>query len=501
MTGAEQPYRVYVEQMQEGAVTVSSAGMILYCNRRFAEMVKRPLEKVISSHLSHYLPHSVWEHISGVFRENPGVIKQVAALHGSRQLDLPVNLTASRLPVDGQEIMCLVVTDLSGQKEAEAFRQGKELAEKASAAKDHFLAALSHELRTPLTPALMVATALEKDRSLPENVQHDIALIRRNVELEARLIDDLLDLTRIRHGKLTLNRSDIDMHMILNRAIEICQPDVLLKNQQLKVELHARKVGARGDAVRLQQVFWNVIRNAVKFTRETGSITISTSNAAGTNKIRVSITDTGIGFPPESASNLFQAFEQGGGHITHQYGGLGLGLVISRSIMEAHDGTIRAESPGPGRGAVFTLEFPLADPARTSPSQAPFLSSVPTPDPSISILLVEDHKDTRMSIQRLLEIAGHKVTSAASAHQALAFASADKFDLVVSDLGLPDQTGHELMTQLKSRHGLEGIALSGYGMEEDIERSRLAGFRDHLTKPVSFDQLKEMITQFSNHRK
>jgi PAS domain S-box-containing protein len=500
MAGAEQPYRVYVEQMQEGAVTVSSAGMILYCNHRFAEMVKQPLEKVISSNLSHYLPDSVWERISGVFGKNHDAIKQVAGLRRGRLVELPVNLTASRLPVEGQDMMCLVVTDLSTQKEVEEFRLGKELAEKASAAKDSFLAALSHELRTPLTPALMVATALEKDRTLPEKVQSDIALIRRNVELEARLIDDLLDLTRISHGKLTLQKSDADVHAVLSRAIEICQPDAQMKTQQLQIELAARKVSACVDVVRLQQALWNVIRNAVKFTGENGCISISTGNASG-DKIWVRIADNGIGFPPESAPKLFQAFEQGGGNITRQYGGLGLGLAISRSIIEAHGGTIQAESDGPGKGAVFTLEFPLAAPNRTSSSKDPFVRAARSSISSVRILLVEDHMDTRLSIQRLLEIAGHKVTPAASAHQALELASANKFDLVVSDLGLPDQTGHELMSQLRANHGLEGIALSGYGMEGDIERSRQAGFRDHLTKPVSFDHLKALIAQFSVQKK
>ena len=500
MAGAEQPYRIYLEQMQEGAVTVSSDGMILYCNQRFAEMVKGPLEKVISSNIDSYLTASVWSQISRVFQHRHEVIKLVADLRRNRLAELTVNLAASRMPVDGQEMMCLVVTDLSAQKEMEDFRIGKELAEKASAAKDNFLAALSHELRTPLTPTLMVATALEKDSSLPERFRSDIALIRRNVELEARLIDDLLDLTRISHGKLNLHKTEVDIHAIINQAVEICQSDFSVKNQQLKMELRAVHAVAHGDVVRIQQALWNVIRNAVKFTREHGIISIATGNI-GKTRIWVSIADSGIGFTPESAPALFQAFEQGGREITRQYGGLGLGLAITRSIIEAHDGTIKAESPGPGKGATFTLEFPLHRIESTSPSQDPLPETRKPINSAIRILLVEDHKDTRMSIQRLLEIAGHKVVPAASAGQALEIASQNAFDLVVSDLGLPDLTGHELMAQLRTRHGLHGIALSGYGMEEDLERSRQAGFRNHLTKPVSFEQLKGMITEFTNQKK
>jgi CheY-like chemotaxis protein len=345
----------------------------------------------------------------------------------------------------------------------------------------------------------MVATALEKDPTLPERIQRDIALIRRNVELEARLIDDLLDLTRISHGKLSLHKSDADLHHIVNCAVEVCLPDVRMKNLQLRVELNAHDVNVNGDVVRLQQAFWNVLRNAVKFTREHGIISI-TSGTTGENKIWVRIADSGIGFNPDSAPSLFQAFEQGGSAVTRQYGGLGLGLAITKSIVDAHDGSISAESAGPGKGATFTFEFPLDSAHRPQPVTNSPPAAGSTRGSKIRILLVEDHKDTRVSIQRLLEIAGHKVLAAAYATQALEIAAANEIDLVVSDLGLPDMTGHELMKQLRTVHGLSGIALSGYGMEEDVERSRLAGFQNHLTKPVSFEQLKTIIVEFARQK-
>jgi CheY-like chemotaxis protein len=313
------------------------------------------------------------------------------------------------------------------------------------------------------------------------------------------LIDDLLDLTRISHGKLSLQKTDADLHHIINSAVDVCLADIQMKNLQLKVELNAHNVNVHADVVRLQQAFWNVLRNAVKFTREHGIISI-TSGTTGENKIWVRVADSGIGFMPDSGPSLFQAFEQGGNAVTRQYGGLGLGLAISKSIVDAHNGSISAESAGPGKGATFTFEFPLA--------RMPFQKTIRhSPPPSaaganskIRILLVEDHKDTRVSIQRLLGIAGHNVLPAASGAEALAIAAANPIDLVVSDLGLPDMTGHELMKQLRSAHGLQGIALSGYGMEEDVERSRLAGFQNHLTKPVSFEQLKDVIAEFARQK-
>lgn len=498
LAGAEQPYRVYVEQMEEGAVTVSKDAVVLYCNRRFAEMAGLPLEKVISSDLREFISQESWDIIARVFSGDREAVKHETLLGRNGSEALPVNLAASYLPVENQSMICLVVTDLTSHREREIFRLGKEVAERASAAKDSFLAALSHELRTPLTPALMVAAALEKDPSLPEKIRADLGVIRRNVELEARLIDDLLDLTRISNGKLELQYGELNVHTILSRAIEICEPDALAKRQKIESKLAARQTTMEGDAVRLQQVFWNVIRNAVKFTSPEGEIRVCTRNDDAGN-ISVRMEDSGIGFEPESAPNFFQAFEQGGRHITRQFGGLGLGLAISRSIVEAHGGHIHAESPGIGRGATFVIELPLGrrNRRRDNPKPAAKPAATNGTGRSLRILLVEDHKDTRASIQKLLQHARHNVMAAGSAREALETAAANRFDLVISDLGLPDQSGHQLMRQLRQQFGLRGIALSGYGMEDDVAQSREAGFVHHLTKPISIDRLKELLSEFT----
>lgn len=492
LAGAEQPYRVYIERMQEGAVTVSADGLILYCNHRFAEMLGRPLEKVISSTICDYLSPEAWAHLGTIFTGGDDVVKYEALLQPRRGKPLPVNLTASHLRLDGPGMMCLVVTDLTEQKEQAAMRLAKELAEKANTAKDDFLAALSHELRTPLTPALMTATALEQDASLPEKFRGDIALIRRNVELEARLIDDLLDLTLISHGKLSLQHGEVDLHACLQRAVEIVATDAAAKGIALQADYAARQAHFSGDAVRVQQVCWNVLRNAVKFTPARGRIAIATGNDDNRG-VWVRITDTGIGFTPEQAGRIFQAFEQGGRDITRQFGGLGLGLAITRSIMGAHGGHIEAESSGLDQGATFILRFPLTTASR--PAARPTATAAGNPR-RLDILLVEDHKDTRQTIKRLLESSQHRVTAASDAQSALTLAAKGQFDLVISDLGLPDLTGHELMRLLRQRFSLTGIALSGYGMENDLEQSRAAGFRFHLTKPVSFEQLQNSVAAF-----
>lgn len=410
---------------------------------------------------------------------------------------LPATLTASRLSPDGPPIMCLVVTDLTAHKEKEDLRLAKEVAERSNTAKDDFLAALSHELRTPLTPALMAATVLEKDSGLPETARSDISLIRRNIELEARLIDDLLDLTLITHGKLSLQTDEINLHASLNRAIEICQGDARIKRLNIQMELNARQTLIVGDPVRVQQACWNVLRNAVKFTAERGTIAIVTGNDDH-NHVWVRVSDTGIGFTHEQAARIFDPFEQGGRHITRQFGGLGLGLAITRSIMHAHGGGIEAQSTGLNQGATFTLRFPLAKAAGKN-NEKP-AARTPAHPLGLNILLVEDHKDTRICIQRLLEANSHRVTSAGTAQDALGLAETSRFDLIISDLGLPDLSGYELMSRLHTRFNLPGIALSGYGMDADQVHSREAGFKYHLTKPVSFDRLKSFVAEFAASR-
>ena len=495
LTGAEQPYRIYVERMQEGAVTVSADALILYCNQKFADMMQVPLERVIGSQLTSHLNAEAWRKISGVLSDVPDdVVKHECALQRADGGTIPANLTANRLPQDDQKIMCLVVTDLTEQKKHEKIRMEKDVAEKASLAKDDFLAALSHELRTPLTPVLMTAMALGQNAALPQEIRDSLDLIRRNVELEARLIDDLLDLTRISRGKMELHLTKLDFHELIRRALEICRSEFSSKSQAITLKLDARHHQSEGDAVRLQQAIWNLVRNAIKFTPEKGSIVIRTRNASA-GKILFEVEDTGIGFEPDATEKLFQAFEQGGRQITRQFGGLGLGLAITRSIIHTHGGTIHAISQGPGSGATFTFEIPLTISRKTSANEPALNAEKPPKFSKKRILLVEDHKDTRTSLESLLQRAKHEVKSASTAKEALALAAENEFDLVISDIGLPDQSGLELMRQLKNKFNLKGIGLSGYGMEEDIAKSRAAGFIHHLTKPVRFHDLKQIIVE------
>jgi PAS domain S-box-containing protein len=495
LAGAEQPYRVYVEQMKEGAVTISAEGVILYCNSRFAEMIGQPLERVISSALLHYLSSEAWIEIARVFRDGMQSVKHESELRCTGHRVLPVNLTASRLPLEGQDVMCLVVTDLMMQKEQAELQLAKEVAEKANVAKDAFLAALSHELRTPLTPVLLSVGALENDRSFSAPLRQQFSMMRRNVELEARLIDDLLDLTRIARGKLALQTGDVDFRDVLSLAIDICRPEIDAKQQRFEVKVSATETKTIGDGVRLQQAIWNLIRNASKFTPPGGSLSVHMSNPAP-GALAVTVRDTGVGFDPKSSAKLFEAFEQGGKHITRRFGGLGLGLAITKSIVDAHGGRVWAVSAGADRGATFTLEVPLKPCTGQECPDVREPAAAPGQESGLRILFVEDHRDTRLSMEMLLRRQNHSVAAASTAQEALELASREKFDVVLSDLGLPDMSGIELMQQLRDRFGLRGVALTGFGMEEDVVRSRAAGFTHHITKPIRLDQLRRVLRDF-----
>lgn len=382
--------------------------------------------------------------------------------------------------------------DITDEKNAEIILQrAKNEAEEANRAKDRFLAMLSHELRTPLTPVLMTIAALRREPDLSDAIRRDLEVLQRNVELEALLIDDLLDLTRIAHGKLELHNDAVDVHATIEHALSISAGDITGKHIQVVERLEAREHHCWGDPARLQQVFWNLIKNSAKFTPEGGRLEISTRNNQD-HQIVIEITDTGIGIDPQLMPRIFDAFEQGGGVITSKFGGLGLGLAISKRVVDLHHGTIEARSAGPGCGATFTVTLNAME---TSLLEGPvlFLESEPDPIKHVQVLLVEDHLDTARVLGRILKNAGFDVSHAATVAEARALAGGRRFDLLISDVGLPDGSGLELMKALRDGQGLRGIALSGFGTEQDVAASTEAGFAAHLTKPVDWERLRSEI--------
>ncbi len=417
-----------------------------------------------------------------------------------------------------------VSMDVTASKQIEeALSRAKEAAEAANKEKDQFLAIVSHELRTPLTPALAAAAMLESDETISPQVRQDLSVIRRNIEMEARLIDDLLDINRIVRGKLELRRQVVDARSLLEHAMQNYCLDAAAKKQiRVSMKITAAQSHVFVDSSRMTQVFWNLLQNACKFTSTGGSIDVRVCNEYrelrspnvispnGDNdrlcELVVEVSDSGMGISPETLPKIFTAFEQGERSRGQGFGGLGLGLAISRAIIELHGGSIGAASEGKGKGATFTVRLHCVKPVLPSETDRPLAAvSAAIARRAMRVLVVEDHHDTAEQFARLLRRAGHEVICAGSIKEAQTHAlvapdqnRACAFDILISDLDLPDGSGLDLMRNLTPRYPIHGIAISGHGMKEDVDASLQAGFSYHITKPVNWAELKAVIDKIAD---
>ncbi len=386
----------------------------------------------------------------------------------------------------------------AGEREIAAAR---DQALAASRTKDDFLARLSHELRTPLNPVLLLASEAARNPDLPPPVREDFELIAQNVVLEARLIDDLLDLTAITRGKVSLERRPVEIHPVLREALAMIRRDIDEKQLEVALQLDEARHVVFGDDMRLKQVFLNVIKNAVKFTPPCGRITIASSADPQRTRLKIAVADSGIGLTPEESARIFAAFTQGdhAANGSGRFGGLGLGLVISRTLVQLHAGSITASSAGRNQGSTFAIELPLAGANTASPPADDRLRSATAPAATaprpLRVLLVEDHQPTCRALSELLVRRRYDVVAANTIADAFAAVGKHHFDFVISDVGLPDGNGCDLMAELRTRFGLRGVALTGYGMDGDVMRSQAAGFITHLTKPVSIRALDQALLQ------
>ena len=439
-----------------------------------------------------------------------------AAKHGEDEIGYLTDAFNQMLARLGESNAALTASE-------ERLRLALEAAEAANREKDQFLAIVSHELRTPLTPALAAAAMLESDETLSPQIRRDVSVIRRNIEVEARLIDDLLDITRIVRGMLELRRQVVDVRSLLEHAMQNYCLDAAAKKQiRVSMKITAAQSYVLVDSSRMTQVFWNLLQNACKFTSTGGSIDVCVYNEDRERRspnvispngdkdplcqLVVDVSDTGMGISPETLPKIFNAFEQGERSRGQGFGGLGLGLAISRAIIELHDGSISAASEGKGKGATFTVRLHCVKPVLTAETDRPVAAvSDAVARRSMRVLVVEDHPDTAEQFARLLTRAGHEVVCAASIQEAQTCAlvtpgqnRACAFDILISDLDLPDGSGRELMRNLAQRYPIRGIAISGHGMKEDVDGSMQAGFSYHITKPVNWAELKAVIDKISD---
>ena len=403
------------------------------------------------------------------------------------------NLLTAKLTRDALAMEVDSQTHDVAQIARELAGRARELAE-ANQAKDHFLAVLSHELRTPLTPALAAAIMLETAKEFdPAGVRETMGVIRRNIELEARLVDDLLDYTGISKGKLQMHMAPVDLHLAVQHALDMCEPLIKNKRLRLKTEFAATSHWILGDSARLSQIAWNFLLNAVKFTPENGCITVRTSNSAQ-NRVKLEVIDNGIGITADLLPHIFEPFRQGGEGLNRRFGGLGLGLSVAHGLAEAHGGAIQASSGGPSCGTTIGVDFDTLTPPVSVTSGLP--PAAPAAGRSLRVLLVEDHDDTGRVLAQMLKRWGHTVVLAQSVAEGLAAAEEQgPFEVLLSDVGLPDGTGMDLLKKLGTKRPAHAIAVSGLGMAQDLELSRDAGFSQHLTKPVTAERLKLLLEQ------
>ncbi len=381
------------------------------------------------------------------------------------------------------------------ERTAELTRLNQELSE-ANRAKDIFLATLSHELRTPLTPVLGWVNLLRTAKLDTHGMAQALDTIERNARLQARLIDDLLDISRIVSGKLQFDREPADLNAIVKAAVETVRSVAAARHVEMETVLSERPLIVQGSPVRLQQIVWNLLSNGIKFTEAGGKVRV---RVEGTDdEAHIIVEDTGIGIAPEFLPHVFDRFRQADGSTTRIHGGLGLGLAIVDALAKLHDGRVLAKSDGVGCGACFTFTMPRAARGKIEREVEAYH------DPSViaqPVLVVEDSPDTLALLRMLFAGKGCRVLAADSAPQALHLAAQERPGMIISDIGLPEMDGYELLAQLRRLPGMEkvpAIALSGYAMGEDRDRALAAGFSAHIAKPVDPDELFALAQKLSH---
>ncbi|MEO8206792.1 MAG: PAS domain S-box protein [Chthoniobacterales bacterium] len=390
-------------------------------------------------------------------------------------------------------------------------REARSQAERASRMKDEFLATLSHELRTPLNAVLGWAGILRLGKLEGAELKKGLETIERNARVQAQIIEGLLDMSRIMSGKVRLDVQRIDLSAILNESIDTVRATAEAKGIRLQTVIDPFINPMSGDPNRLQQVFWNLLNNAIKFTPKDGRVLVMLERV--NSHIEISVIDTGEGIAPEFLPYVFDRFQQADASSTRQYGGLGLGLAIVKQLVELHGGEVRVKSGGLGEGATFTVKLPLlavhAEPEtdRRHP-RTPLMDMPPLPAISLTdvrVLVVDDEADARELVRRLLEMAGAKVSMAASAAEAMESILAAPPDVLICDIGMPKEDGYSLIQKLRARkkkeeNALPAIALTAYARAEDRTKAIRSGFQNHLAKPVEAAELLAIVSSLAGPR-
>ena len=480
---ADEPYRNLVEQMQEGAVVLTRAGGIVYCNARFAELVGEPIEAVVASRFDRFVNAPDREAFEELLAAGTGRVRSrlVRAASGAFEVSLSLIITPSHTG----DRLNLIVTDLSELLEATSNRAR---AERDSRSKDEFLTMLAHELRNPLgaiTNALQIVelTHAQGERSMRA---HDVII--RQVAHVSHLINDMLDVERVVSGKTRLIRAPLDLAEVARLVVATFIGNPALNR---KIDITAESVWVDGDPDRLQQVLTNIINNAVKYTPPGGHISVELT-AHGGDAVCI-VEDTGYGISARLMPFIFDLYVQADRTLDRAQGGLGIGLTLVRRLVELHGGTIVASSEGEGFGSRFTLRLKQIPAAVAFVGMSSLRDRRATPR---RVLLIEDNNDAREMLRMMLELAGHSVYDAADGPRGLELLSVVRPDVGIIDIGLPRMDGYQVAKRIREDphgRGMLLLALTGYSSAGDIQRSSEHGFDYHLVKPIDPDRLALLL--------
>ncbi|MEP6601819.1 MAG: ATP-binding protein [Nitrospirota bacterium] len=503
---SEGRYRRLFETAQDGILILDAeSGRIIDANPFLLDLLDYPFESIIGLEL--------WQ--IGLFEDIAANKTAFAKLQTEEYIRyenhplrtksgkvVPVEFVSNVYSVGAARVIQCNIRDISQRTEIQTAADTRVAAlELTGKAKDDVIAVLSHELRTPLNAISAMIDVVELGPDVvgqlpqtdvpPHFSKNAVDLIRRNVQTLVRLINELLDLTHLAKGTVQLNLETVDAHDVIGFVLKNLESQQRAKEVGIELRLLAQHCHIQADSAKVEQVLTNLIGNAVKFTAKGGKVSIVTRNEGG-ERLVVEVSDSGIGIPADALARIFSPFEQGDSSIHSRYGGLGLGLSIAHTLMNAHGGTLEAASEGLNRGAKFTARFKL--------DQPPSVGVPETCGPGeltgagLHILLVEDHDDARHAMCTLLGSQGYAVKAAATAQAALDLGARHSFDMLIVDVGLPDGSGLELLARIKQHSpGLKGIAMSGYGMPQDALDAEKAGFSSHLVKPVQFHQLRRIL--------
>jgi PAS domain S-box-containing protein len=487
LRSADQPYRLMVEQMREGALTLSDTGTILYCNNRFSELVASPPERVAGRSIVEFVspedqPRLKTMLLSDTFRDEVQLVSAIGVLN-------PAQISSIALKIDDIRTVAVVVTDLTHERVERGLRESSRL-------KDEFLATLSHELRTPLNVILGWTRMLLADHLPDSSRRHALELIDQNAHVQAQLVNDLVDMSRMSTGKLRLELEPQPIVPALQAALESIRPAALMKGLIINTSFDLpANVNVLADETRLQQVLWNLLSNAVKFTPADGRIGVEA--ATDGERIRIRVSDTGIGIDRSFLPHVFDRFRQADSGTTRGYGGLGLGLAIVQDLVRLHGGEVDVQSDGLGKGATFTVVL-RASAVAPNPVERRSASRGSSSLAGFSVVLVEDHNDSRELFVEALKNAGAAVISFAASDEAFRALDSVRPSVVVADIGLPGEDGYAFIRRVRAHstpavRGVPAIAVTAYATVPDRKEALAVGYQHHLSKPIDPQQLIETI--------